>query len=48
MSNFGGHFGSMREVIEVPCRSREATEPAATFIHTAMPVAAVADERLNR
>lgn len=38
----------MSEVSEVPCRSREAAEPAATFIYSAMSVAAVADERLIR
>ena len=38
----------MNEVAEVLFRSREASEPATTSTHTAMLVAAVADERPNR
>ena len=38
----------MTEVTEVPCRPREASEPTASSSPTAMPVAAVADERPNR
>lgn len=35
---------SMNEVVEVRCRSREASKQAATSIHTATPIAEVADE----
>lgn len=38
----------MNEVAEVLFRSREASEPAATSVPTAVLVATVADERPNR
>ena len=38
----------MSEVVDVLCGSQEASEPAATSMRTAMPVAAAADDGPNR
>lgn len=38
----------MSEVVEVPCRSREASKPAWTCVHTAVIVATVSEKRPHR